>query len=395
MTLARAALLCVFAAPALAQPGPIGVAECDTFIAAYQTCARTPGLPDDRRATVQEGVDTLTTTLKTQAGRWFGRGDMSKECLQLHATLRRSMVASYKCDFPTNAAVTAADATQQADGASPEQSAERQRIAKENAYTATQNNFLARYKLSSYESEYLTDNRAVLTEGAKLPASPRFFFPVPTIDTATQSLADAVALPGTVPDIDPAANTLLAAMQTLAPIVSKLERYQTTQAYEDDHFKLARETTPAFLAALKATVQAAAAYQRALGQHEIARDQARIKSLPEGSLEQRLVQTSLAARGTVTAYRDLTRSNTAPFAEALGTLNTVGGTLAEAVKGADSACVIYSSGIDRLVGEGRDLLREMRGTSDPSRAAEGFISQYNTAVDDLNRCQRYGMRAGR
>ena len=204
-------------------------------------------------------------------------------------------------------------------------------------------------------------------------------------------LRDAAALPGAVPGVDEAGAALLAAMEAVEPTIARMSRYQATREFKEDNFKLAREQHPAIVSGMKAVIQAADTFGTALFDRGMARDEARVGTLPAGSVPQRLLATSLAARRAVRAHDAVRpRANPAPLQTAVAALAASNAALLETLGSAspkpNSYCTGYSDYIDTMIGAGRDLVADLRGNSSLSDDSRKFIDAYNKSVDYQARC---------
>ena len=398
MILQRVAILVLLCTSAFAQSDPIGIAECDAFIAAYQTCARSPGVPDNLKAAIQQGVDSLTTSLRGQANRGGGRNGIAQQCTAMHASVRANVVSVFKCDFPVTAAVTAYEEAEKkkAEPPTPAQALANRETAKTNAYTGVQNRIVDFYNFNKWLNTFVEENKLILS-GVKTSSSFQFVMPVSNVDRLLEQLRVVTTMPGSIPDVDPAAMKFQAALERLEPLVSMLSRYEKTRAYLDDNFKLAREKSPELVNALKDTSIAAENFTAVLFSWEMVRDEARVAKMPPDSLAQRLTVVSLAARRAIMANDTVNRANTAAFSTALTALATANTGLSELLRSlkppADSDCSGYADRIDTMTGTGRDLLRAFRGAASVSNTSNAFISAFNSAVNNLNGCKRDEPRA--
>ncbi len=382
----RLLLLAALAAPAHAQDGT-GHPACDAFLRAYAQCAATPGLPDQVRASITGALPALRQGFRaTPAGR-----DAGAECLSLHGSMRDGLVQAYRCDFPgPEGAVPAV--TPAPRPVRPAPSAEQQEAAKASAWTRAQNDIAEWRHFDRDLASYLEGQDRMPRPGAKPNPNNWYDFGVGSMKVPMGLLRDAAALPGAIPGVDEAGAALLAAMEAVDPVIARLSRYQTTREFKEDNYKLAREQHPALVSGMKAVIQAADAFGAALFDRGMARDEARVETLPKGSVAQRLLATSLVARRAVRAHDALRpRANPAPLQSAVATLAAGNAalldTLGRAATKPGSYCTSYSEDIDTMVGAGRDLVRDLRDNSSLSSNSRKFIEAYNKSVDHMARCE--------
>ena len=333
-----AGLATVLAAPAgaVTPVTPVGVESCDAFLDAYAQCAASPGVPEAVRPNIRQGIGTLRESFRDAVSRTASaRPTVAQQCAQAHEAVRKSMVDAFRCDFPAPppasqallqavppAPVTQAPAMQapamqapaRADArvVPPPPSREAQEVAKANAYTEVQNHLVRSHPLERQLAEYRRDNERVLKLGTKLGANAWYHFGIVDFDGVIDELEKAAALPGTIPEIDPQATRLLAALRELNPTLKALTRYQTTREFKEDGYKFAREQHTILVPRVEAAAKAMDAFGTALFERELARDERRMARLPEDAPARRLLATSLALRRAVQRFEALGPSRHSP-----------------------------------------------------------------------------------
>ena len=414
-----AGLATVLAAPAgaVTPVTPVGVESCDAFLDAYAQCAASPGVPEAVRPNIRQGIGTLRESFRDAVSRTASaRPTVAQQCAQAHEAVRKSMVDAFRCDFPapppasqallqavppapvTQAPAMQAPARADARVAPPPPSREAQEVAKANAYTEVQNHLVRSHPLERQLAEYRRDNERVLKLGTKLGANAWYHFGIVDFDGVIDELEKAAALPGTIPEIDPQATRLLAALRELNPTLKALTRYQTTREFKEDGYKFAREQHTILVPRVEAAAKARDAFGTALFERELARDERRMARLPEDAPARRLLATSLALRRAVQRFEALgPKADTAPFLAALGDVSTANRQLGATFDGmnpkASTSCTGYADTVASVIGHGRDVARDIKAKGDPSQPARLFNDTYNRSVRDLESCQRYESRA--
>lgn len=408
----RSAVLTVYFAIAMATSAvavtpitPVGVESCDAFLAAYAQCAASPGVPETVRPNIRQGINTLRENFRDAVVRnEVARPTVAYQCAQAHETVRKSMVDAFKCDFPAPSSVsqallqtppsaTAATARPPARAAPPPPSSEAQEVAKVNAYTEAQNHLVRSHSLERQLAEYRRDNERVLKLGTKLGANAWYHFGIVDFDGVIDELEKAVALPGSIPEVDPQAARLLAVLRELNPTLKALTRYQTTREFKEDGFKFAREQHSILVPRVEIAAKAMDAYGTALFERELARDQRRATVLPEDAPARRLLVTSLALRRAVQRFEALgPKADVAPFLAALGEVSAANRQLGMTFDGmspkANSSCTGYADTVASVIGHGRDVARDIKARGNPSQPAQLFNDTYNRSVRDFESCQR-------
>ncbi|GJE13614.1 hypothetical protein FOHLNKBM_4678 [Methylobacterium longum] len=419
-----AGLATVLAAPAgaVTPVTPVGVESCDAFLDAYAQCAASPGVPEAVRPNIRQGIGTLRESFRDAVSRTASaRPTVAQQCAQAHEAVRKSMVDAFRCDFPAPppasqallqavppAPVTQAPAMQAPAMQAPARadarvapfppSREAQEVAKANAYTEVQNHLVRSHPLERQLAEYRRDNERVLKLGTKLGANAWYHFGIVDFDGVIDELEKAAALPGTIPEIDPQATRLLAALRELNPTLKALTRYQTMREFKEDGYKFAREQHTILVPRVEAAAKAMDAFGTALFERELARDERRMARLPEDAPARRLLATSLALRRAVQRFEALgPKADTAPFLAALGDVSTANRQLGATFDGmnpkASTSCTGYADTVASVIGHGRDVARDIKAKGDPSQPARLFNDTYNRSVRDLESCQRYESRA--
>lgn len=96
------ALLAGLATPALAQtPAPIGVPECDEFLAAYDRCLNN-NVPAANRAEVGAAVQQMRDSWRQAAQNPQSRATLGPQCTQMRQSMAQALgqaMAAYNCRF--------------------------------------------------------------------------------------------------------------------------------------------------------------------------------------------------------------------------------------------------------------------------------------------------------
>ncbi|MCJ2062776.1 YiiG family protein [Methylobacterium sp. J-088] len=403
----NAALLTVASsapAAAITPVAPVGIESCDAFFAAYAQCAASPGVPEVARPSIRQGINTMRDSFRDTVTRnEAARPTIAYQCAQTHEAVRKSLIEAFKFDFPALPAASqallqstppSASAARSSARVAPPPGPEVQQVAKVNAYTEVQNHLVRSHPLERQLAEYRRDNERVLKLGTKLGANAWYHFGIVDFDGVIDELEKAVALPGTVPEVDPQAHQLLAALREVNPILKALTRYQTTREFKEDGYKFAREQHPILVPKVETAAKAMDAYGTALFERELARDERRMATLPEDAPARRLLATSLALRRAVQRFEALgPKADTAPFLAALSDVSTANRQLGATFDGmspkANSSCTGYADTVASVIGHGRDVVRDIRAKADPSQPAQLFNDTYNRSVRDRESCQRY------
>lgn len=75
----------------------IGVAECDDFIAKYESCVNSK-VPESMRATVKTQLDAMRTSWRQAAATPQGKAGLAQGCKAAHEQAKTSL-ASYGCTW--------------------------------------------------------------------------------------------------------------------------------------------------------------------------------------------------------------------------------------------------------------------------------------------------------
>ena len=290
--------------PALAEDAaPVGIGTCDNFLTAYAQCLRSPGVPSDAKTAIQQGIDSLRASFRNAAAQGASaRASIGQQCTSSHETVRARMIEAFKCDFPAASAMpVAADAP----AAEPAPSAPVAKAAidpaieiarKVNAYTKVQNDIVETHPMGKQLAEHVRNNERVLRLGTKLGANVWYLFGVDDFDRQIADLKEALAMPGAVPEIDPAAAALVSAMEAVNPVIQSLYRYQKTRDFKQDGFKLAMAQEKPLEDGMRGAMAASDRFSAALFDRRMAIDEHRVAAMTAWSLPQALLSTSLKTR---------------------------------------------------------------------------------------------------
>lgn len=365
--------------PTAALAQPIGVPACDAFLAAYARCAATAKGPDMLRSSLAQAVDTMRGSYREDAGRGnAGLRRLAARCPSEHELVRTSIGRSVECDFPaaTPAAAPALDPAELA-------------TEKVNAWVEAQNFIVQWEKFDEQRAGYVAAYARVPKPGAKVTASTGYDFPLSGYDQLVERLKKAAALPATVPGVDEAGGRLLAVLEPLDPIITRLKRYRDTRGFQEDGFALAREQHPALLRGLQDASKAAVLFASALSERETVRDERLVATLPEGSLRRLMLQASLDARRVLRENDVLEpKGDTRPLATAVSALQASNTALHDKLDAAqpkpDSDCMGMAEDMDAMVGKGREIV----GSGKRVATGNELIRAYNKAVDHLSGCRK-------
>ena len=383
--------------PAVAQP--VGIGTCDAFIAAYEKCAAT--VPEPTRAALIDGINNMRTLFRDAGNSSAAaRKTVTAQCVQTHELTRPRLIEAFKCDFPPPGPITQADApfTPPKTPAKPPQDPAEPTRAKTEAYIEAQNGLVEHRSLDKDLAEYIRNNERVLRLGTKLGADAWFSFGINDLDRDIERLDAAIALPGAVPQVDPAAVQLRAALQAVNPIIKTLDRYQTTRGFKEDGFKLLQAQNAAFVSGMRGAIKALDLYAGALFDMGLARDETRLAAMTQGSLAERLLSTSLSTRRLLNHYqRYQPGDDLAPLTAALSAVARTNTALHAAIDALqpkpDSYCNGYAREVDTVLGYGRDIARDLKARSNPGSTSDQFIGAYNKTIDYHQRCEEREARA--
>ena len=377
-----------------ARAQPVGVDTCDAFLTAYERCAASPGLPDAVGAGLRSGIAAMRQNFIRDAARGDrARDTVAAQCGIIHQSVRTGLVQQFKCDFPPPAPGTIT-AQSDAPRASRERtlSPEQQDVAKSNLYVEAHNSLVEHRNLAKDLADYVDANQRVLGLNPRAAGNDWLQFGITNVDIAIDRLTKAAAISNAMPELDPKAATLLAALQEVNPIIKALDRYQTTREFKEDKYKFARDQHPVFVARMKVAIAASTAFGDAIFEREMSADERRLASLPRNSVPQTLLATSLSARRAVRLFEAASpNSDTAALKAAMSDLSNANETLLAAIDGAtpkpDSNCASYSQYIDTMIGAGRDVARDIKAGSRFDDTASAFVRAYNSSVDKMTSCQ--------
>ena len=384
---------------------PVGLGACDNFLAAYAQCAASPSVPADSRMAIQQGIEALRSSFRSAVAQDpAARETVRQQCVSSHELVRSRLMEALKCDFPAASTMTvAADSVAPAAPATAKPAAKASDPAAEvakkaNAYTKLQNEMVERRPMARQLSEHITNNERVLKLGTKLGANAFYLFGIDDFDPQIADLKEAMALPGALPEVDPAAASLLSALEAVNPVIKELYRYQKMREFKEDGFKLAKEREKPLEDGMRGAIRANTAFSTALFDRRMAIDEARLAKMETGSLAQGLLATSLKTRLLIRQYDAMEKPADVPaFMTALDAMRESNKALIATTTGlspkANSYCAEYSEALDSLVGSGRDLAGDMkakRGIGDTSAA---FARNYNSSVDYYGKCLKDEARA--
>ena len=384
---------------------PVGIGVCDNFLAAYSQCAASSAVPESARGAIQQGIDSMRESFRTAAGESAGvRDSIRQQCVSSHEMVRTRMIEAFKCEFPAASAmpvVADAPAAAAAPVAKPATVAEDPALAitkKVNAYTKVQNDIVETHPMGKQLAEHIRNNERVLKLGTKLGTNAWYLFGIDDFDRQITDLKAAIAMPGSVPEVDPAAARLLTAMEAVNPVIKELYRYQKTRDFKEDGFKLAIAREKPLEDGMRGAMAASDAFSTALFERRMAIDEARLAGLKTGSLAHGLLGTSLKTRVLLRRYDAMEKPADVPaFLSALDEVRASNKALIaigdELSPKANSYCADYSEALDALIGHGRDLAATVRAKRDPGDESGAFARDYNKSVDYYGRCLKDETRA--
>lgn len=402
LTTLAGAIYCGMAGIGAAQP--VGIGVCDNFLAAYAQCAASAGVPGDARGAIQQGIESLRTSFRTAAAQGGPtRDSIRQQCVASHDMVRTRMIEAFKCDFPAASAMpvvadAAVEAPAPAKAAAAASDPANDVAKKVNAYTKVQNDIVETHPMGKQLAEHMRNNERVLKLGTKLGANAWYLFGIDDFDRQVSDLKAAMAMPGSVPEVDPKAAALLAALEAVNPTIKELYRYQKTRDFKEDGFKLAMAREKPLEDGMRGAMAASDAFSTALFDRRMAIDEARLAGLKSGSLPHGLLGTSLKTRVLLRRYDAMEKpGDVAAFLAALDEVRASNkalmATADELSPKADSSCANYSEALDALIGHGRDLARSIKAKQDPSDESAAFARDYNKSVDYYGQCLKAEARA--
>lgn len=402
MTALSSAIFCGSMSVGAAQP--VGIGVCDNFLAAYSQCAASSAVPESARSAIQQGIDGMRTSFRTAAGQSAAaRESIRQQCVSSHEMVRTRMIEAFKCEFPAASAMpVVADATvETAPVAKAAAIADDPALAvakKVNAYTKVQNDIVETHPMGKQLAEHMRNNERVLKLGTKLGANAWYLFGIDDFDRQISDLKEAMAMPGSVPEVDPAAAALVSAMEAVNPVIKELYRYQKTRDFKEDGFKLAMARERPLEDGMRGAIAASDAFSTALFERRMAIDEARLAGLKTGSLAHGLLGASLKTRVLLRRYDAMEKPADVPaFLTALDEVRASNKALMAIGDGlspkANSYCAEYSEALDALIGHGRDLAATVKAKRDPGDESGAFARDYNKSVDYYGRCLKDETRA--
>jgi|GEM_PF-5495368 len=405
MTALSGAIFCGSMGVGAAQP--VGIGVCDNFLAAYSQCAASSAVPEAARGAIQQGIDSMRTSFRSAAGQSAAaRESIRQQCVSSHDMVRTRMIEAFKCEFPAASAMpVVADAPVQTPTPAP--AAKAAAVAddpavsvakKVNAYTKVQNDIVETHPMGKQLAEHIRNNERVLKLGTKLGANAWYLFGIDDFDRQITDLKAAMAMPGSVPEVDPAAAGLLTAMEAVNPVIKELYRYQKTRDFKEDGFKLAMAREKPLEDGMRGAMAASDAFSTALFERRMGIDEARLAGLKTGSLAYGLLGTSLKTRVLLRRYDAMEKPADVPaFLSALDEVRASNKALMAIGDGlspkANSYCADYSEALDALIGHGRDLAATVKAKRDPGDESGAFARDYNKSVDYYGRCLKDETRA--
>ncbi len=392
--------------PALAEDAAsVGIGTCDNFLTAYAQCLQSPGVPSDAKAAIQQGIDNLRDSFRNAAAQGpSARSSIGQQCTSSHEMVRARMIEAFKCEFPAASAMpVVADmpAPEPAPATPMTKAATDPAVEvarKVNAYTKVHNDIVDTHPMGKQLAEHIRNNERVLKLGTKLGANAWYLFGIDDFDRQIADLKEAMALPGLVPEIDPAAAALVSAMETVNPVIQMLYRYQKTRDFKQDGFKLAMAQEKPLEDGMRGVMAASDGFSKALFERRMKIDERRVEAMPAGSLAQTLLSTSLKTRVLLRQYDTLGKPADVPaFVAALDAVRTSNRTLMEVAGAmspkANSYCAEYSEALDALIGHGRDLAEAVKVKQRSGDASEAIARDYNHSVDYYSKCLKEETRA--
>ena len=384
---------------------PVGIGVCDNFLAAYSQCAASSAVPESARSAIQQGIDGMRTSFRSAAGQSAAaREAIRQQCVSSHEMVRTRMMEAFKCEFPAASAmpvVADAPVTAAAPVAKAAAVADDPALAvakKVNAYTKVQNDIVETHPMGKQLAEHMRNNERVLKLGTKLGANAWYLFGIDDFDRQISDLKEAMAMPGSVPEVDPAAAGLLSAMEAVNPVIKELYRYQKTRDFKEDGFKLAMAREKPLEDGMRGAMAASEAFSTALFERRMGIDEARLAGLKTGSLAHGLLGASLKTRVLLRRYDAMEKPGDVPvFLTALDEVRASNKALMGVADGlspkANSYCADYSEALDALIGHGRDLAGSVKAKRDASDEAAAFARDYNKSVDYYAQCLKAEPRA--
>jgi hypothetical protein len=236
-------------------------------------------------------------------------------------------------------------------------------------------------------------------------------------------LRKAVAMPASIPDVDPQAKAMLDAVAALQPTEEALGTYDKSKEYLSDGGEKAREMIPALLTQLTVVYKADNAFGNAISQRELHEDEASLNKLDKSSLHYLTLSDSLAARKILLAVKSSDGQQEAQQIDSLlpqlVTANTALGAYKVTETNTpqwDAGCRQYKSQMESFIGDARVLSDSLKrdpksfprdekaiydaklgaaqitgqaSQGDPPPLVEAALfKSYNESVSKLNSCER-------
>ncbi|MBC7799939.1 MAG: DUF3829 domain-containing protein, partial [Gemmatimonadaceae bacterium] len=327
----------------------VGVGACDKFLAAAERCATSPGVPEAASEPAPGPASELEPS---------------------------------PLPTPSIAAVEP----------SP------QELAKANAYVEIQKTLVRSHQMTRNLEQYKRNTDRLVRQGGKLGDNAYQISGINDFDRLIDKLEATIAQPVPITEVDPPAARLLLALQEANPVIKSLERYHRTREFREDDHKYAQQQHPILIARMEAAIAAADGFGDALFDRQLAIDEGVVETLAKNSLGQRLLVTSLTARRAVRRYDALgPGTDVTLFRAALADASRSNRALDAALEAmrpkANTSCAAYVRALDNMIGQGRDVARDVSAGSNPKQPAERFGTYYNRSVEDFTRCQKAEERA--
>ena len=273
---------------------------------------------------------------------------------------------------------------------------EKKESDKLNAYVVANNMLLRQTSISKILDHYQTYNPKISAKGN--PPVDSYTFSGSNFDYPIKAFDKAIAITNPLPELDAPAKAVLAALNTLNPLVKEANAYMNTKEYLSDKGAKARAMDGPLVAALMAADKATDTFGTALSAATLKRDEARLAALKPGTVAFHKLTVSLAVKKlatTVSAALDDKQQvgGIAATLQALSAANTELGTMKRDSKtqpGLDPVCATYKTKVDSLIGTTRKLVSAMEagnGAAVNASAKEWFKERNNT-VEAANDCDR-------
>lgn len=220
------------------------------------------------------------------------------------------------------------------------------------------------------------------------------------VDQLLEKLHKASSQKASIPEIDSPAAAFQDSLEKLNPLMKQATAYSKSKQYLTDNGAEARKFEEPLLAALEQTDKTSDAFADALHDYKFKRDEARLGSLKQGSLEYLTLDESLQARRTSEALRaalhdpsqiamlDTSIDGLVQRNNALGSVKI--DTSSDTPKW-DAGCKMYKSQMDTVIGKARAVSNDLKHKAQVSGAdgnedVESYFTEYNNGVGKLNDC---------